>query len=708
MDSSCPSCGGPWPSTQRYCLNCGHAANGALPELRTAIAAAPTASPARRPPGTRTRRLGMVGGMLLAGLAVGVLAGGLINPSTGVEAAPLIAVQMPAGAPAAAGTPGATSTHAVVAAGAPAAPPPQTAAQSNPPAPTTTTPAQVSSPAATTTTPTTTTPTHTPKHHHHHHHSSPSSKPSIRVKLPKIGHVWIVMLADQLSGTLFRPTSPAHYLNDTLVPQGTLLPNYYGTAHGALADGIALLSGQGPTPELQADCPVYEDLTPGSVDPSTGQAHGHGCVFPTTVSTLADQLVTNEFTWRAYIAGQGAPGDTTTTCRHPQTGVADPTATMTATSDGYVTRRNPFVYFESLLTQPACSAADVGLGQLGADLATNQVATLSLCSRPLHRGRAGRVPAGRRHDRRRRSGRIPVAVDPGDPGDQRVQEGRDDRNPVRPGARQRYRRRLERLLPQAQLSEHDQPGGPAVPGQGGGKVGRLSSRGSRPRARSTRRRRTTTPCCARSRTSSTSHTSGTRRSARRSGRRRSRASAVGNTQAQAQVRIRAVATARRSRVAAAAASRRRRDGTTADASTHQRATAPTDYLDQDPPLLRRGARGADALAVALGIRAGPRCRRGLDPNDAAATAQPILGMPASDIEVIGGSPGEASGEAWAQGTLGSVPANVSGQPVANAQVLLRYTDAAGSWQIVPVDNAQGNTISLSWIAQRSPRTDRWR
>ena len=79
------------------------------------------------------------------------------------------------------------------------------------------------------------------------------------------------------------------------------------------------------------------------------------------------------------------------------------------------------------------------------------------------------------------------------------------------------------------------------------------------------------------------------------------------------------------------------------------------------------------------------------------TAQPVLGMPASQVEVVGASPGEGN-EVWAQGQIGAVPAQVGSQSVSNTAVLLRYTAAAGSWQVVPVDDASGNPIPITWQA----------
>ncbi len=215
------------------------------------------------------------------------------------------------------------------------------------------------------------------------------------VRLPAIKHVWFVMLADQSFTSLYGPQSGAHYLDGTLRPQGTLLSGYYAVAHGALADGVALISGQGPTPQLQSGCAVYAPVKPGTVSQATGLAAGHGCVFPATVTTLPDQLAANHLTWRAYIAGQGAPGDTQASCRHPAVGAPDATAGTETPADLYVTRRNPFVYFGSLTKQPACSQDDVGLGQLGPDLAGTAIPNFSWIAPDLcTAGDDGACPAG--------------------------------------------------------------------------------------------------------------------------------------------------------------------------------------------------------------------------------------------------------------------------------------------------------------------------
>ena len=99
--------------------------------------------------------------------------------------------------------------------------------------------------------------------------------------------------------------------------------------------------------------------------------------------TLADQVTAAGGTWRAYVEGIGTP------CRHPDTGAPDPWTAPTPV-DGYLTARNPFVYFASLLDGGACATADVGIDGLGADLADPaQTPTLSwIVPNACHDGRA--------------------------------------------------------------------------------------------------------------------------------------------------------------------------------------------------------------------------------------------------------------------------------------------------------------------------------
>jgi hypothetical protein len=198
-------------------------------------------------------------------------------------------------------------------------------------------------------------------------------------KLPPVKHVFVVMLDDTPYATVFGPASPAHYLTGTLEKKGELLVRYYAVAHEQLANGIALLSGQGPTPQTAQNCPTYENLTPGTVG-AEGQVSGTGCVYPSATQTLAGQLTTKHLTWKAYLEGMdesaGATGSAGTSsatgaCGHPALGAADPLSALTPPAgQAYATWRNPFVYFHSVIDSSECASDDVGLSSLKGDLAS--------------------------------------------------------------------------------------------------------------------------------------------------------------------------------------------------------------------------------------------------------------------------------------------------------------------------------------------------
>jgi hypothetical protein len=192
-------------------------------------------------------------------------------------------------------------------------------------------------------------------------------------KLSSVKHVFVIMLSDQPYASVFGPSSPSPYLSQTLEHRGELLVRYYAVAHEQLANGIALLSGQGPTPQTAQNCPTYEDLTPGTVG-ADEQVTGHGCVYPSSTRTLAGQLSAKHLTWRAYIEGmdEGAAQGADGACGHPALGAADGGAPIPAPTppagQAYATWRNPFVYFHSVIDSSQCASDDVGLNKLSADL----------------------------------------------------------------------------------------------------------------------------------------------------------------------------------------------------------------------------------------------------------------------------------------------------------------------------------------------------
>jgi len=196
-----------------------------------------------------------------------------------------------------------------------------------------------------------------------------------RKTLPAIKHVFVILLSDEPYAAVFGPESKAHYLATQLEPKGALLPGYDAVAHEELPDEIALVSGQGPTPQTVADCPSYAPIEPGSLG-SDGQSLGAGCVYPASVQTLPGELEQHHLRWRAYLEGVSEGPTPTPPCSHPALGQADPTtppagASVGAASSGpYATYRNPFAYFQSLTGPGACARSETGIGKLKADLAS--------------------------------------------------------------------------------------------------------------------------------------------------------------------------------------------------------------------------------------------------------------------------------------------------------------------------------------------------
>ena len=193
---------------------------------------------------------------------------------------------------------------------------------------------------------------------------------------PPVGHVFVVMLENENAATTFAADSEAPYLAHTLPSKGAFLPNYYGVTHLSLGNYIALVSGQGSNPQTQADCQVYSDFVAAGFGPD-GQALGQGCVYPSSVQTVADQLTDHGLTWKGYMEDMGNnPARESATCGHPALNSSDGTQTAAA-DDQYAARHNPFVYFHSIIDSPACAANDVPLSRLPADL-TNPGTTANL------------------------------------------------------------------------------------------------------------------------------------------------------------------------------------------------------------------------------------------------------------------------------------------------------------------------------------------
>jgi hypothetical protein len=226
--------------------------------------------------------------------------------------------------------------------------------------------------------------------------SKGSSGAKTQSKLPPIKHVFVIMLGEQGYESAFGPGSKAPYLASTLRQQGELVDDYYGVASGQLANEIATISGQGPTPQTGSDCPLYEALSPGSSG-SEGQVLGTGCIYPSSALTIGDQLAAVEDTWKAYIQGldEGSSADLQGKCPNPALGAGDPNSTPSANSP-FVTWRDPFLYFRSVTSSPGCAEENVGIGQLSKDLASvSSTPSLSyIAPDPCEDGDAGACGSG--------------------------------------------------------------------------------------------------------------------------------------------------------------------------------------------------------------------------------------------------------------------------------------------------------------------------
>jgi hypothetical protein len=167
--------------------------------------------------------------------------------------------------------------------------------------------------------------------------------------LPEAKHVFVVMLGTAGYEETFGESSTSPYLKEELPAQGELLENYFAVAPSELANKIALLSGQGPTPATAAGCPTYGDVLPGS-ESEEGQVEGDGCVYPPTTKTLMGQLTDADLTWKAYREGvEGCPAP-------PVEPAIPPDAA------------NPFLFFHGIFDSPGCAEENAGLPQLATDL----------------------------------------------------------------------------------------------------------------------------------------------------------------------------------------------------------------------------------------------------------------------------------------------------------------------------------------------------
>ncbi|MGA7539748.1 MAG: alkaline phosphatase family protein [Steroidobacteraceae bacterium] len=188
--------------------------------------------------------------------------------------------------------------------------------------------------------------------------------------LPRIRHVFLIVLENKSFSEAFGPNGAAPYLAQTLPAQGALLENYYATGHWSLDNYVAIVSGQAPNPATQRDCPQATEFQPSGTLDAEGELPGVGCVYPASVRTVADQLEKAHLTWKGYMEDLGvdATRDRPATCSVARIGRTDLTERASG-GDEYASKHDPFVYFHTVLDHPKrCAAHVVNLEVLTTDL----------------------------------------------------------------------------------------------------------------------------------------------------------------------------------------------------------------------------------------------------------------------------------------------------------------------------------------------------
>jgi hypothetical protein len=193
--------------------------------------------------------------------------------------------------------------------------------------------------------------------------SEPKEPPPPAAEAGPVKHVFVISLASPGYEQSLGAQSQMPYLSGTLRPKGELLSNYTLLGEAVLPNQIAAISGQPPNSATSAGCSTYAEFSPTTKTDANGVVHGVGCVYSVETLTLGDQLSSSRLTWRAYVDGMADETGAPANCVHPGTGESE-----TATAGGYAARQNPFVYFHTLLDLGDCSADDLPIDKLTADL----------------------------------------------------------------------------------------------------------------------------------------------------------------------------------------------------------------------------------------------------------------------------------------------------------------------------------------------------
>ncbi len=192
--------------------------------------------------------------------------------------------------------------------------------------------------------------------------SSSAKKAKRAYRLPPVKHVFVIVLENESYSATFGDPSAFPYLAGTLAKRGVVLRNYYATGHDSNDDYISLVSGQPPNVQNQADCETFATFTDNTLL-SNGIESGTGCVYPANIQNIGTQLSAAGLRWKAYMEDMGNdPSREAAACGHPALNQPDGTQVAVA-GDGYASRHDPFVYFESIINRASyCDAHVVALG----------------------------------------------------------------------------------------------------------------------------------------------------------------------------------------------------------------------------------------------------------------------------------------------------------------------------------------------------------
>ena len=220
----------------------------------------------------------------------------------------------------------------------------------------------------------------------------PAAKPAApESEAGRVKHVFVISLASPGYEQSLGAQSQMPYLSATLRPQGELLSNYSLLGEAGLPNQVAAISGQPPNASTTAGCSTYAEFPPAAKAGANGVVSGAGCVYPVETLTLSDQLGSSRLTWRAYADGMADTTGSPANCVHP-----GPEEAETVVPGGYTARQNPFVYFHSLLDLGDCSANDLPIDQLTADLRkAEKTPSFSFVAPTLcNAGATGQCPVG--------------------------------------------------------------------------------------------------------------------------------------------------------------------------------------------------------------------------------------------------------------------------------------------------------------------------